>query len=492
MFCANCGEKVPESIRFCPSCGARIVKLTENEDKSENVTERKNESEMANPPINVPVEKISAPAPVLMVNEYEEPVRKNPELYNGEYTEDDKKNIKRYIVMIVFGLLVMVCSALYYARNSLPFKDETGYENNRESASTVKKSKDNSVVEGVSTWLNDCDAEKYVTIGDYEGVEVKADKYYFTDEDVEDRFNTDIESYIAENGYDYTISSKKVVEYGDIVKIDYVGMVDGVEYDEISGNDIHLEIGSSNFPDEFQSGLLGYEVGETVFLNLVMEEDYYNEALAGKNVTFEVTIKSIDIYEMPEITDELIQKFDIAYNSISEVKEAEKNAIQQECDDENDSARNNAVWDVVYATCSVKKPPQNLIDDAYEENYESYQSYADMLGVTMDEFMALYGLTSEEFESAVYEYAEEQVKEYLAVVAFAKENGISLSKKEVKSLAEENYVDYGYNSADDMLKATDLDSYYGDLLRNKVAEYLASKVTITYNEETHLYSDADE
>jgi FKBP-type peptidyl-prolyl cis-trans isomerase (trigger factor) len=116
-----------------------------------------------------------------------------------------------------------------------------------------------------------------------------------------------------------------------------------------------------------------------------------------------------------------------------------------------------------------------------------------MWGITMDDLMDTFGYsTEEEFESAVYEDAEEQVKEYLAVVALAKENGISLSKKEVKSLAEENYVDYGYNSADDMLNATDLDSYYGDLLRNKVAEFLTGKVTVTYNAQTHLYSDEDE
>jgi trigger factor len=448
---------------------------------------------MANPPINVPVKKISAPAPVLMVNEYEEPVRKNPELYNGEYTEDDKKNIKRYIVMIVFGLLVMVCSAVYYASNGLLFKDETGYENNRESVSSVEKSENNSVVEGVSTWLNDCDAEKYVTIGDYEGVEAKADIYYFTDEDVDDQFNTDIESYIEDNGYDYTVTSKQVVEYGDTVNIDYVGTMDGVEYDELSGTDVYLEIGSGSYLDEFEAGLVGYEVGETVPLNITFSEDFYNESFAGKNVIFEVTIKSIGIYEMPEITDELIQKLDIAYNSISEVKEAEKNKIQQDCDDKNNTARNDAVWNAVYATCSINKLPQNLIDSAYEENYASYQSYADMWGITMDDLMDTFGYsTEEEFESAVYEEAEEQVKEYLAVVALAKENGISLSKKEVKSLAEENYVDYGYNSADDMLNATDLDSYYGDLLRDKVAEFLTSKVTVTYNAQTHLYSDEDE
>ena len=95
-----------------------------------------------------------------------------------------------------------------------------------------------------------------------------------------------------------------LVESGDIVNIDYVGKVDGQEFNGGSATGYHLTIGSGTFIDGFEDGLIGKNVGETVDLNLKFPDNYTNNTdLAGKDVVFTVTVNSIS--RVPELTDEV-------------------------------------------------------------------------------------------------------------------------------------------------------------------------------------------
>ncbi|MGI6117648.1 MAG: FKBP-type peptidyl-prolyl cis-trans isomerase [Bilifractor sp.] len=85
------------------------------------------------------------------------------------------------------------------------------------------------------------------------------------------------------------------VEDGDKVNIDYTGYLDGEEFEggSTEGNGTDLEIGSNTYIDGFEEGIIGHKTGETFDLNLTFPEDYGQSDLAGKDVTFTVTINGI-------------------------------------------------------------------------------------------------------------------------------------------------------------------------------------------------------
>lgn len=89
--------------------------------------------------------------------------------------------------------------------------------------------------------------------------------------------------------------TSRAVEYGDVVNIDYVGSVDGVEFEggSTEGYGASLEIGSHSYIDDFEDQLVGHYIGETVDVYATFPEDYGREDLNGKEALFVVTINGI-------------------------------------------------------------------------------------------------------------------------------------------------------------------------------------------------------
>ena len=85
------------------------------------------------------------------------------------------------------------------------------------------------------------------------------------------------------------------VEDGDTVNIDYVGSIDGVEFDggSTNGQGTDLTIGSELYIDDFEEQLIGSHPGDTVEVNVTFPDDYSSEDLQGQDALFEVTINGI-------------------------------------------------------------------------------------------------------------------------------------------------------------------------------------------------------
>lgn len=93
----------------------------------------------------------------------------------------------------------------------------------------------------------------------------------------------------------YQTDTSLTVEDGDTVNIDYVGTVDGVEFEggNTDGNGTDLVIGSGDYIDDFEDQLIGSHPGDTVEVQVTFPDDYGNEELNGKDAVFTVTVNGI-------------------------------------------------------------------------------------------------------------------------------------------------------------------------------------------------------
>ena len=93
----------------------------------------------------------------------------------------------------------------------------------------------------------------------------------------------------------YSTDSSLTVEDGDTVNIDYVGSIDGVEFDggNTQGNGTDLTIGSGRYIDDFEEQLSGAHPGDEVEVTVTFPDDYGNEELNGKEAVFDVTVNGI-------------------------------------------------------------------------------------------------------------------------------------------------------------------------------------------------------
>ena len=86
------------------------------------------------------------------------------------------------------------------------------------------------------------------------------------------------------------------VKDGSMISIDYVGTIDGKEFENTQGYGTDLIIGSGNFIDDFEQQLIGAHPGDTVEVNATFPEDYSKEDLRGKDAVFQVVINGIYDY----------------------------------------------------------------------------------------------------------------------------------------------------------------------------------------------------
>lgn len=99
----------------------------------------------------------------------------------------------------------------------------------------------------------------------------------------------------TDNGLPYSTDSSLTVQDGDSVNIDYVGSINGVEFDggSTQGAGATLVIGSGSYIDDFEEQLIGSHPGDEVDVVVTFPEDYGNEELNGKEALFEVTVNGI-------------------------------------------------------------------------------------------------------------------------------------------------------------------------------------------------------
>ena len=92
---------------------------------------------------------------------------------------------------------------------------------------------------------------------------------------------------------------------GEIVVIDFVGRVDGTEFEGGKAEDFHLELGSNMFIPGFEDQLIGLKKGDSKVVKVTFPAEYGNKELAGKPAEFDVTVKQVSQLKDTAIDDEL-------------------------------------------------------------------------------------------------------------------------------------------------------------------------------------------
>lgn len=299
------------------------------------------------------------------------------------------------------------------------------------------------------------DMDKYITLGEYKGLEVNKEVADVTDEDVDLQIETTMSSAAEE-----ITDESQAIQEGDIANIDYEGTKDGVAFDGGTDQGYDLAIGSGSFIEGFEEGLIGVKKGETKDLNLTFPEDYGNKELNGQDVVFKVTVNSIK--RVPELTDKWV-KANTDYDSVDAYKESVREELMASNESAAETAALNNAWNMVIEASEVKEFPQEDMDAAIAEYEESLQYYADQQKMSTDEFLEAQGMTKEDFDKQGKEYAEYRIKQNLVVQAIMDAEKITLADEETQATAEELAVNYGAESVADLVEQ------YGESTVNETA-----------------------
>lgn len=140
-----------------------------------------------------------------------------------------------------------------------------------------------------------------VKVADMSGVEIQRP--------VTEIEESDVDAMIAKLRSQRTVWNEvdREAADGDSIVMDFKGMIDGEVFDGGSGEDMPLTLGSGSMIEGFEAGLLGVKAGETRTLDLTFPEQYRAEHLAGKEASFEVSVKKVSEPELPEVNEEFVK-----------------------------------------------------------------------------------------------------------------------------------------------------------------------------------------
>ena len=187
---------------------------------------------------------------------------------------------------------------------------QTGTEGGSAEATTdtvVKSSYNLSEYFDDNGFFKDIKSSDYVTLPDYKSIVVPKENYTPTEADIENEIKQLLASYSTTKEV-----KEGVVADGDTLNIDYVGSIDGVEFEggSTGGNGTEVTIGVTQYIDDFLQQLIGHEVGENFDIEVTFPENYGKEELNGKDAVFNITINSIIETIVPELTDKFCKEID--------------------------------------------------------------------------------------------------------------------------------------------------------------------------------------
>ena len=267
------------------------------------------------------------------------------------------------------------------------------------------------------------DPLQYITVGQYKGIEITITYDHMTDEEFEET----ISKLLDESSY-YPSITDRVTAVGDIANIDYKGFLNGEQFEGGTAQGRSITLGeNSGYIDGFADGLVGVMPGETVTLELVFPEDYY-EDLAGKPVTFEVTVNYIQgELVVPQLDSEFVSQY--TGGTISDVEEFRQDyreKLQAERDEASKQNAMNELWSKIVDNFSIKQYPEQHVMYNYTALVDQYEYYAAYYGVDLETVLSLYGLTDDDLMLE----AEMYTKQDLVLYAIAAEEGMTITEDE--------------------------------------------------------------
>jgi trigger factor len=381
-----------------------------------------------------------------------------------ERAKDEREALKRSAkrtraILIAIPVLIIALIAGYYGR-------QVYIEKNKTVAST-----DYSAMLNEDGSIKDVDVTQYVKTFDVNDVKIAKADVEFTDEDMEENIKNQLETY-----KELSTDAELTVADGDEVNIDYVGTMDGEEFEGGNAQAYDLTIGSNSFIDDFETQLVGTHPGDKVTVDVTFPDPYENNPdYAGKDASFAVTVNGI--YQLGEFNNAFVKKNLSQYgNTVKEYKEEIKKTNEES---NLAAAVNNYVNDHISADSYPKDYLKHLKSLQMTMDQQEFDYMAQMYaayGMTFDyaDVMAYKQASStEEYEKMLTEAAQQTCLTNMAYQELAAQAGITVTDEDYDAFLEENSVTE--ENQETFGRAYLIQNY---VLPEKVRDYLTEHATV--------------
>ncbi|MFO6422347.1 trigger factor [Motilimonas sp. KMU-193] len=189
-----------------------------------------------------------------------------------------------------------------------------------------------------------------VTLADFAELEVEKKVASVTDADLDNMLVT------LQKQHAKWVEVDTAADDENQVTIDFVGSIDGEEFDGGKAEGFKLAIGSGRMIPGFEEGVKGKKAGESFEIDVTFPEEYHAENLKGKAAKFAITVSKVEALELPEVNEEFVKKFGVASGDLEELKAEVKKNMTRELEQTLKNTVKEQVLDAVVNANDIEVP----------------------------------------------------------------------------------------------------------------------------------------
>ena len=258
-----------------------------------------------------------------------------------------------------------------------------------------------------------------IVLGDLTTLEIEKPTCEMTDEAVEKTI-----TMLRKQRATYATSTNAAAT-DDKVTIDFVGTVDGVEFDGGKAEDYQFVLGQGMMLPDFEAGVSGLKAGENTTVEVNFPDNYHAENLKGKKASFNITVKGVENQQLPELTNEFIQSIGVAAGDEETLRKEIKDNLAREVNRRLHIKTRESVLNGLSKISPIDVPHAMVHDEIHhmmnttEENMKKQGYPAEQIK-----------LTHEMFDHD----AKRMVTLRLLVQEFIKQNNVNINDEDVKTV----------------------------------------------------------
>lgn len=226
---------------------------------------------------------------------------------------------------------------------------------------------------------------------------------------------------IADNNKTYKARGKTAkAKDGDKLVVDFVGKIDGEEFEGGSAEGIEIVLGSNSFIPGFEEQLVGVKTGEEKTLEVTFPEGYQAEHLAGKDASFDVTVNEVQAPKEAEINDELATQ--LGFDDLEALSKTVREKTEERFTGQSRMHLKRKILDALDEAYDFDLP-KSMVEAEFEQIWRQVEQ-AELDDEDKDK-------PEEELKAEYRKIAERRVRLGLVLAQIGKENSVDVPQEDM-------------------------------------------------------------
>jgi trigger factor len=221
---------------------------------------------------------------------------------------------------------------------------------------------------------------------------------------------------------------------GDVLLIDFEGLIDGQAFEGGKASDYLLELGGGQLVEGFEEQLVGAAAGEEREVKVRFPDDFRSEHLAGADAVFTVVVKEVREKVLPDLDDDLAAEAS-EFDTLDELRADIREKVAEVASQRIEADFRIAAIDAAAAAATVEMPGE-LAAARAAERWERVERQLAARGMSPDAYLQMQGKTREQVIEESKPDAERELKREAVLAAIAEAEAMEVTEEEmVEALA---------------------------------------------------------